>query len=61
MRRHISSLELRCQNAGDAWNRAPKMYGTTALGIIGAQLETFVNTNTEIRRQIERALAGLGQ
>src|SRR5712671_4947012 len=56
-----SSLELRCQKAGDAWSCAPKMYGTTALGIIGTQLENFVNTNTEIRRQIERAVAGLGQ
>ena len=49
-----SSLELRCQKAGDAWSCAPKMYGTTALGIIGTQLENFVNTNTEIRRQIEK-------
>jgi len=56
-----ASLELRCEKGADAWSCIPKMHSATALGVIGTQLENFVNTNLELRKQIGQTLAPFGQ
>jgi len=56
-----SSGDLRCRKSGEGWTCELKMHGTTGLGVIGTQLENYINDDPEIGRRIGRALDTLGQ
>src|SRR5262249_38148161 len=56
-----TTAQLRCQKAGNAWNCTPNMRGASGLGVIGTQLERYVNDSSDFHKRIGRAMDDLKQ
>jgi hypothetical protein len=56
-----TTVALRCQKTGNAWNCVPNMRGTSGLGVIGTQLERYVNDSSDFHKRIGRAMDELKQ